>query len=104
MRRRGPGTAPATSGTMPQEPPIPKREDGSVENVNCPKCGHQGAEQPICPNCGHAASNGAVQPLKGPVQKPLPPPEVVEWVIEKTPSDEIEEALGPFNLEAFMAD
>ncbi len=71
--------------------------------ISCPACGHQAtAEVTACPNCGHAMQNGTVQPPKGPYQKPPPPPEVANWIIEKVPQEVIKQVLGPFNEEEFL--
>jgi hypothetical protein len=76
-----------------------------MNTTPCPKCGYPtDAEAQACVNCGHAMANGAVRQLKGPVQKPPPPPEVANWVIEKVPPEMIEEALGTFNEEEWQAD
>ncbi len=37
------------------------------------------------------------------MQKPPPPPEVANLVIEKVPQEIIQEVLGPFNREEFLA-
>jgi hypothetical protein len=74
-----------------------------VENVTCPKCGHQATEDAICSNCGHATMNGDLRHLKNPVQKPPPPPEVANWVVEKMSPELIEEAIRTFNREEFLA-
>jgi hypothetical protein len=74
-----------------------------VENVNCPKCGQKGAEEANCPNCGYAASNGAgpMTPVRR--EKPVPPPEVANWVIEPIPPELIEEFRRTFNEEEVLA-
>jgi hypothetical protein len=76
----------------------------NMKNVNCPKCGHQAPVDAICPNRGTAAMNGGGRKMKSIGQKPPAPPEAANWVIEKVPPEMIEEALGPFNLEKFMAE
>lgn len=47
--------------------------------------------------------NGTIQRLQGPVQKPPPPPEAADWVIDKVPPELIEEAVRTFDMEEFMA-
>jgi len=79
-------------------------EETAMTNTPCPECGHPtAADATACANCGHAMTNGTVQPVQGPVRKPPPPPELAGLVIEKVPPEMIEEVLGPFDLEEFMA-
>ncbi len=70
----------------------------------CPKCGHQAsAEGGTCEKCGQAMTNGMAPQAKQPLQKPPLPPELTGYVFEKVPPEMIEEALGPFNREEFLA-
>jgi hypothetical protein len=54
--------------------------------------------------CGHALANGTAPPTKNSVVKPLPPPEVRDWVIHKPPREMIEEMRRTFNQEEFLAE
>jgi hypothetical protein len=72
-----------------------------MAEILCPKCGHQVArEATACSNCGQDMRNGAVP---GSMEKPIPPPEVSSWVIEKVPPDLLAWARQTFNMEEYLA-
>lgn len=75
-----------------------------MTDTHCPKCGHQiPAEAAACEKCGQCLANGTVQPLKGPAQKPPPPPELAGYVFEKTPPEMVEEARRAVSEEEVLA-
>ncbi len=75
-----------------------------MTNNPCPTCGHQTAtDATACPGCGNVLMNGALPSPAKPYRKPPPPPELTGRVFEKVPPEIIEETLGPFNLEQFLA-
>jgi hypothetical protein len=71
----------------------------------CEHCGHQ-AEGAVffCPACGQTLTKGFFRPLKGPVQKPPPPPEAANWIIYQAPPEVLEEFRKNFDEEAFLAE
>jgi ribosomal protein L32 len=79
-----------------------KWENRNMDNVTCPKCGHQGRPEATCPDCGQAA-NGTATPVQARREKPPRPPELEGVVFEKI-TPEIEALFGPFNEEEFMAE
>jgi hypothetical protein len=70
-----------------------------MQNITCPKCGHETAHDTACPGCGHAARNGAAAPKAD----PPPPPEVANWVISPTPPEMLEEYRRTFNEDEYLA-
>lgn len=69
----------------------------------CPECGQPiETNAVVCAKCGHDLANGVVPPAASSGRKP--PPEVSGWDIEKPPPEMIEEALGTFNREEFLAE
>jgi hypothetical protein len=69
----------------------------------CPECGQPSETNAVvCAKCGHALANGGAPAAATSGRKP--PPEVNGWDIEKTPPEMIEEALGTFNQEEFLAE
>jgi hypothetical protein len=113
MGRMGDGTRTATAGVTPLCPqattilvyygflgPRPKREGWHMENVNCPKCGHETAAEAACPGCGHDARNGKAQPAR---TNPPAPSEVANWVIYPTPPEMLKHLRETFDEAEYLA-
>ena len=72
-----------------------------MQNAKCPHCGHEAAPDILCAGCGHASANGTV---KKSWSKPAPPPEAVNWVVERVPQEVREEFLRTFNETEYLAE
>jgi hypothetical protein len=71
----------------------------------CPGCGRSTpAEAVACATCGQVLANRTAPQAQTPAGTPIPPAEVSSWVIDKTPPEMIEAALGAFNEEEFLAE
>jgi hypothetical protein len=71
----------------------------------CPECGQSAPpETAACPRCGRALANDVAPPPKQPIEKPVPPAEVSNWVLDRTPPEMIEEARRTFNEQDFLSE
>jgi len=71
-----------------------------MQNVTCPKCGHETAPDGPCPACGKAAVNGAAERKW---VKPPPPAELANVLFEQVPPEIAEEFRRTFNEEEYLA-